>query len=223
LQLSDNPIVLRIQLNNNLRIQPLQRSVQLAMDPGYLFKSMWLRLGLTSHILNTRPGSNAAEYIVTFRTFDAAAAFVNQVNHHWVDDEMTGQVYVSWDPIETRPSNTKATVMFPRATIEPWRKAAAEHGVEVSKYGYPMVDWGKSFLSALTRMKFTAGQTGDCLVWNIVGEYRHVVIMEITFKNTETMKWFVQRKAEHYLSNPWKDRFFVKQKDRYCFDYKGTC
>jgi hypothetical protein len=176
---------------------------------------MWTRLGLSDHILRTRLGASESEYLVTFKTFDPAAAFVNQVHGHWLDDEMTGQVYVTWDPIETFPNNVRAILTLPRATIEPWRKAASERGVATSKYGFPLVDWEQSLMSVFMRMNITCGRNGDCWLWRLVGEYDHIVILEIAFSTTDKMKWFVERKSEHYLSNSWKDRFFVKQKDRY--------
>ena len=67
--------------------------------------------------------------------------------------------------------------------------------------------------AAVNRGRF--GRRGVCWLWKRAGEYDHVVILEIGFATTEQMKRFVNSKSEHYLSNPWKDRFFVKQKDRY--------
>lgn len=214
-KLSENPITLRLQLNDELRRRYTHIFDDCQAIAGDILNPMWERLGLLEHILVTHNGPGDFEYLVTFKTFDAAAAFVNQVNGHWIDDEMTGQVYVTWDPIETIPDNVRANLTFPRATIEPWRFAAKQRKVEISKHGYPMVDWGQSLQGVFRRMNITAGRDGACRSWKVVGEYSHVVIMEIGFKDTESMKRFVARKDEHYLSNPWKDRFFVKQKDRY--------
>lgn len=219
LRLSQNPVTLRLQLNNSLRRKYQEQSGpdNNTKKVGYMFDSMWTRLGLSDHISTIRPGENDSEYLVTFKTFDAAAAFVNQVHGHWIDDEMTGQVYATWDPIETHPNNVRAILTLPRASMEPWRNAAAKRFVPRSKYGFPLVDWEQSLLSVFMRMNLTYGRKGNCWLWKRVGEYDHVVILEIGFATTEMMKRFVNSKSQHYLSNPWKDRFFVKQKDRYLY------
>jgi len=213
--LSESSATLPIQLSDTLRHRYPRKSDSDAA-PGEFFNPMWQRLDLLDHVQAISPGVDDAEYLVTFRTFNAAAAFVNQVDAHWLDDKMTGQVYATWIPLETKPNNVVATVSFPRATIEPWRNSALIHGAGMSNWKFPLVDWGRSFMSVLQRMKLVAGgKKGDCRYWTVTGEYGHVVIMEAAFSDPATMKRFVASKSQHYLSNPWKDRFFVKQKDRY--------
>jgi hypothetical protein len=123
---------------------------------------------------------------------------------------MTGQVYATWDCSEDNEVGNTAVVMLPKSTLEVWRREASYHNAPISQYGYPQVEWTKSIWALLTRMKYSIGRHGDCRRYRTVAEYAHRVVMELSFKNPDTMNHFLARKSEHYLTNSWKDRFFAK-------------
>jgi hypothetical protein len=219
--LSGTPVTIELTIDN------LQKKRFLMRDPSdhspgpflttgdpycQIFNSMWLRLGLLDHINSIRPSKTDLQYSVTFKSFEAAAAFVNRPNEHWLDDQITGQIYATWPPEGPRQLTPMVTLIFPRATIDVWRRAALEHDVDVSKYGLPYVDWGRSFQSVLMRMKMDLGRDGECLWYKIVSEYAHRMVMAVCFRDFETLEQFVSRKEDHCLSSIWKDRFFVKER-----------
>jgi hypothetical protein len=165
------------------------------------------------HIKIVRPGNTNLDYTVMFKSFEAAAAFVNRSNEHWLEDQISGQVYATWRPEEPSQSTSIAVLILPKATIEVWRRVALEYNAPLSKYGFPIVDWGRSFESVLQRIEMTLGRDGDCHWYKVDSEYAHRVVIAVCFKNAETLEKFMLLKKEHCLSSPWKDRFFVQGRD----------
>ena len=177
-----------------------------------MFNSMWIRLGLMEYIDSIQQAADKKyDYFVTFKSFEPAAAFVNRVDEHYLDDQMTGQIYATWDSEEDNELGTTVVLMLPKRTLEVWRREASSHNAPMSAYGYPMVEWTKAIWAVLTRMRYSIGRYGDCRRYRVVAEYRHRVVMELAFQNQEMMNHFLQRKTEHYISNSWKDRFFAKR------------
>jgi len=176
-----------------------------------IFNSMWIELGLMNYIDSIQPTDNKLEFNVTFKSFEPASAFVNRVDKHFLNDPMTGQVYATWESEEPDERNTTAIIMFPRTTLEVWRKEALQHKARMSPHGYPLVEWTKSIWTILTRMRLSIGRYGDCRRYRIVEENHHRVVMEMSFKDGDMLNHFLERKKEHYLTNSWKDRFFAKR------------
>ena len=175
-----------------------------------IFASMWKRLRLTSHISFIRQGPTEYDFIVTFKTFDAASAFVNRCDEHWIDDKFSGQVYARWDLGPKDPPFVNAIVTFPRTSLEVWREVAMRDGAPLGQYGFPKIDWGRSLASTLRRMGYKVGGQEDARRYEVLSEYSYRLVMEVSFKDTDTLNQFLQRNREHYLTNPWKDRFFAK-------------
>jgi hypothetical protein len=175
-----------------------------------IFNPMWSRLGLRSHIKSIR-NTNKNEFNVIFKSFDAAAAFVNRPDEHWLMDKISGQVYATWDWDRTNKTNLTAILTLPSATLEPWRRLALEHRAPLTRYGYPDVDWARSIRSVLFRLKISVGKDSECRRYKLLYESPHRVVLELSFNYFDSLSNFLQRKTEHYLTNPWKDRFFAKQ------------
>ena len=176
------------------------------------YNSMWVRLGLMEHILSiTRDKSTNGEYKVTFKSFNAAAAFVNRVDQHWLHDSLTGQVYATWETKNIEEKQSSAIAILPRATLEVWRGEALKASVPVSEHhGYPLVEWSKSMWAVIKRMGFTIGRNGDCIRYRTMWEKKHRVVIEILFRERSVLDGFLAKREHHYLTHPWKDRFFAK-------------
>jgi len=41
-------------------------------------------------------------------------------------------------------------------------------------------------------------------------EKKHRVVLEMLFRERRGLDGFLAKKEHHYLTNPWKDRFFAK-------------
>ena len=176
-----------------------------------IYNSMWVRLGLMDHIESIRKDKSKDEYKVTFKSFDAAAAFVNRVDQHWLHDPVTGQVYATWDTPKGNQTKLTALIVLPRATLEVWRGEALKAGIPISEYhGFPLVEWSKSMWAVLCRMGFTVGKEGDCMRYRTLWERKQRAIIEMVFRGPSILEDFLARKQDHYLTNPWKDRFFAK-------------
>jgi hypothetical protein len=217
--LSGTPVTIDLTIDDHQRRRFLMRPPSEHILGAFLtngdphcqiFNSMWLRLGLMDHIQAIRPGNTNLDYSVTFKSFEAAAAFVNRSNEHWLEDQISGQVYATWRPEGPPRSIPIATLILPRASIEVWRRVALEHNVRFSKYGLPVVDWGRSFQSVLQRMRMTLGRDGECRWYKVASEYAHRIVIAVCFKDAESLEKFMLLKKEHCLTSPWKDRFFVK-------------
>jgi hypothetical protein len=179
-----------------------------------IFNSIWTKLGLMNYIDSIQPTDNKLNFNVTFKSFEAASAFVNRPDKHFLDDPMTGLIYATWESEKPDDHNTTAIVVFPRRTLEVWRKEALQHNAQMSPRGYPLVEWTMSMWTILTRMRFSIGRHGDCRRYRIIEENHHRVVMEVMFKDVDMLNLFLERKKEHYLTNAWKDRFFAKRHDR---------
>ena len=218
--LAANPITIRLTITEQHRRKFLlkpesEHTVGNFITNGdpfcQIFNSMWIKLGLINYIDSIQPTDNKLEFNVTFKSFEAASAFVNQVDKHFLDDPMIGQIYATWESEEQNEHNTTAIIMFPRRTLEVWRKEALHHNAQMSPHGYPLVEWTKSLWTILTRMRLSIGRHGDCRRYRILDENHHRVVMEMSFKNGDMLNHFLERKKEHYLTNAWKDRFFAKR------------
>jgi len=181
-------------------------------DPyNQAYNSMWVRLGLMEHILSiTKDTSTNGDYKVTFKSFNAAAAFINRVDQHWLHDSLTGQVYATWETKNIEEKQTSAIIILPRATLEVWRGEALKASVPVSEHhGYPLVEWSKSMWAVLKRMGFTIGRDGDCIRYRTMWEKKHRVVIEMLFRERSVLDGFLAKRTRHYLTHPWKDRFFA--------------
>lgn len=218
LKLVSKPVDIQLTITPRLRQNYLPRaqskqisSLPLVANPMcQIFAPMWKQLRLTTHISFIRQGPTEYDFIVTFKTFDAASAFVNRCDEHWIDDKFSGQVYARWDPGPKDPPFVNAIVTFPRTSLEVWREVAMRDGAPLGKYGFPNIDWGRSLASALRRMGYKVGGREDVRRYEVLSEYPYRLVMEVSFKDTDTLNRFLQRNREHYLTNPWKDRFFAK-------------
>lgn len=174
-----------------------------------MFNSMWVRMGLMDRIYSIRELGETTKFSVTFHSFDAAAAFVNRPDLHWLDDQMVYPVYALWREMEQPSDANEVIVSIPRATLEVWRQEAIRRDAPLSFHGLPVIEWEKSMWSVLKRMNLTVGRYGECRRYTIYVEYPHRVLLQLFFKDSESMKRFLDLKNEHYLTNPWKDRFFA--------------
>jgi hypothetical protein len=175
-----------------------------------MFNTMWLRLGLMNYIDSIQAAEKDYDYFVTFKSFEPAAALVSRPDEHYLGDRISGQIYVTWDEENPEERGTTAILILPRKTLDVWRREALHHNAPMSPYGYPQVEWTKSIWALLTRMRFSIGRYGDARRYRSVQESYHRVVMEVSFKDRKLMNLFLERKTEHYLTNPWKDRFFAK-------------
>jgi hypothetical protein len=216
--LAKMPVTLRLSITEMLRqkflLKPDSEHIvsdfRTDGDPFcQLFNSMWIRLGLMDYILYIERGKEKNEYEVTFNSFDAASAFVNRPHEHYIDDKMSGPIYASWDT-KMDESDVSATLILPQNTLDVWRQEALNHNVALSKHGYPLVEWTKSMRSVLARMRYSIGMHGDCRLYRVIAEYNYRVVMEVAFKDQDTLNHFLARKTEHFLTNYWKDRFFAR-------------
>jgi hypothetical protein len=176
-----------------------------------ILKPMWERMQLTEHIKGVRQGGDKHDLIVTFDSFPAAASFVNRCNEHWLLDEFSGQVYASWLSDNNDKRSVTAILIFPKATLEVWRRIASEDGVPTSKWGFPLIHWGNSLTTVFERMHLSFGRDGQVRRYRFLAEYPHRMILDVSFSDVGTLNNFLARKGEHYVTNPWKDRFFAKR------------
>ena len=138
--LSKTPVTIDLTIDDHQRrrflMQPPSEHIPGAFltngDPHFqIFNSMWTRLGLMDYILAILPGNANLDYAVTFKSFEAAAAFVNRSNEHWLGDQISGQVYATWRPKGLSRPTTIAILILPKATIEVWRRVALKYDVVV--------------------------------------------------------------------------------------------
>lgn len=182
-----------------------------------IYNSMWIRLGLMDHISSIKNSLSSEDdgYVVTFKSFDAAAAFSNRVDQHWLHDALTGQVHATWHTKNGDESKrTVLLVTLPRATIEVWRREALKAGIPPTAQGYPFVEWSKAMWSVLQRMGMKIGPDKDCIHYYILWERRHRAVLHMLFQDERALNAFLRKKQDHYLTNPWKDRFFARRSTR---------
>lgn len=182
-----------------------------------IYNSMWIRLGLMDHISSIKNSLSSEDdkSVVTFKSFDAAAAFSNRVDQHWLHDALTGQVHATWHTKNGDESKKPGLlVTLPRATIEVWRREALKAGIPPAAQGYPFVEWSKAMWSVLQRMGMKIGADKDCIHYHMLWERRHRAVLHMLFQNERIMNAFLRRKQDHYLTNPWKDRFFARRSTR---------
>lgn len=182
-----------------------------------IYNSMWTRLGLMDHIISIEKAASIDDnaYTVTFKNFDGAAAFVNRVDQHWLHDALTGQIYATWDVEESEESRRlSAVVNIPRATLQVWRREALKAGIPQAAQGYPLVEWPKAMWSVLRRMGLTVGSEGDCTRYRMIWERKHRGVLDVHFREERGLQQFLNKKQDHYLTNPSKDRFFARRLTR---------
>jgi SAP domain len=213
------PVSMRMLLPHKLhRLLSTYRPPQ---DSVYqLFDVMWERLDLLDHTESVRRDDNSTDYTVTFKSFNAAAAFANRVDQHWFIDRIWGHVHTIWDwqPPENTPEayisrfQTSAILIFPSATVATCRRIAVQRGSRMTKKGFPYVQWAASVMNLLFRMRISVGQNGECRRCNVIEETSDRVTVELVFKDVGLRNTFLHRKWEHFLTSPWKDRFFAMPK-----------
>ena len=176
-----------------------------------ILEPMWKRMGLMDYVVRTRQGETDHDLIVTFSRFEAAASFVNRCDEHWVGDQFSGQVYATWMPGSQDEQSVTAIVNIPGVSLKTWRQVALDNGITPTKWGFPIIDWGKSLSEVLKRMHFKIGRYEEVRRYRVLAEYSHRVVMDVSFDDVEGLNRFLAAKSEHYLANPWKDRFFAKR------------
>jgi SAP domain len=179
-----------------------------------IFNPMWKRLGLMNYISGIESTREENEFEVTFKNIDGASAFVNRVDEHWLDDRTIGQVYATWKE-GRHEDNHWASLIFPRRTLDIWRRQAVKRGAPVGPQGYPNVQWTRAIWAVFTRMRYSIGSYGDVRGFNITDETPYRAVAEVRFKDNAMLEHFLKRNKEHYISNDWKDRFFARERYRY--------
>lgn len=178
-----------------LLLQKLNRAAQYQTSDNLhkntsnkIFDSLWSRLHLSDHIESIVPSGDDS-HLVTFKNFNAAAAFVNRPDQHWLEDKVFGQIDVTWIVPNLDSSIRQALVILSRQSMEENRDYMAEMGAVIRR---------------MDKVR----------VYQVQEEFRtsYRLVLRLDFEDDIHMNRFLSQKSLHYFSNPWKDRFFAMPK-----------